>query len=37
MNKKSHIFAHLVNDETCKVFTPENSFEIIDFTSSHYD
>ena len=31
-DKKSHIFAHLVNNETCKVLSTENCFEIIDST-----
>ena len=34
MDKKSHIFAHLVNNETCKALSTENCFEIIDFTST---
>ena len=29
-DKKSHIFAHLVNNETCKALSTENCFEIID-------
>ena len=29
-DKKSHIFAHLVNNETCKALSTENYFEIID-------
>ena len=29
-DKKSHIFAHFVNNETCKAVSTENCFEIID-------
>ena len=29
-DKKSHIFAHLVNNETCKALSTKNYFEIID-------
>ena len=32
-DKKSHIFAHLVNNETCKALSTENCFEIIDSAS----
>ena len=32
-DKKSHISAHLVNNQTCKALSTENCFEIIDFTS----
>ena len=31
-DKKSHIFSHLVNNETCKTLSTENSFEVIDST-----
>ena len=33
-DKKSHIFAHLVNDKTCKARNTENCFEIIDSAST---
>ena len=36
-DKKSHIFAHLVNNETCKALSTENSFEIIDSTSTPFE
>ena len=29
-DKKSHVFAYLVNNETCKALSTENCFEIID-------
>ena len=29
-DKKSHIFAHLVNNETCKALSTKNCFQIID-------
>ena len=29
-DKNSHIFARLVNNETCKAFSTENCFEIIE-------
>ena len=29
-DKKSHIFAHLVNNETCQALSTENCFEVID-------
>ena len=32
-DKKSHVFAHLVNNETCKALSIENCFEIIDSAS----
>ena len=32
-DKKSHIFVHLVNNETCKELSTENCFEIIDSAS----
>ena len=35
-DKKSHIFAHLVNNETCKALSTENCFEIIDSTSTPF-
>ena len=35
-NKKSHSFAHLVNNETCKVLSTENCFEIIDSPSTPF-
>ena len=35
MDKKSHIFAHLVNNETCKALSTENCFEIIDPSLLH--
>ena len=35
-DKKSHIFAHLVNNETCKARSTENCFEIIDFASNPF-
>ena len=33
-DKKPHIFAHFLDNETCKVLSMKNYFEIIDFTSS---
>ena len=33
-DKKSHIFTHLVNNETCKALSTENCFEIIDSAST---
>ena len=33
-DKKSHIFAYLVNNETCKALSTENCFEIIDSVST---
>ena len=33
MDKKSHIFGHLVNNEICKALSTGNCFEIIDSTS----
>ena len=33
-DKKSHIFAHLVNNETCKALSTENCFEIIGSVST---
>ena len=35
-DKKSHIFAHLVNNETCKALSTENCFEIIDSASTPF-
>ena len=35
-DKKSYIFAHLVNKETCKALSTENYFEIIDSTSTPF-
>ena len=35
-DKKCHIFAHLVNNETCKAFSTENCFEIIDSASTRF-
>ena len=35
-DKKSHIFAHLVNKETCKALSTENCFEIIDSASTPF-
>ena len=35
-DKKSYIFAHLVNNETCKVISTGNCFEIIDSTSTPF-
>ena len=34
--KKSYIFAHFVNNETCKALRTENCFEIIDSASSPF-
>ena len=34
MDKKSHTFTHLVNNETCMVLGTENCFEIIDSTAT---
>ena len=36
MGKKSQIFAHLVNNETCKALSTENCFDIIDSASTIY-
>ena len=36
MNKMSHIFAHLVNNESCKALSIENCFEIIDSASTPF-
>ena len=35
-DKKSHIFTHPVNNETCKALSTENCFEIIDPTSTRF-
>ena len=35
-DKKSHIFAHLVNNETCKALSTENCSEIIDSVSTPF-
>ena len=35
-DKKSHIFAHLVNNETCKALSTEICFEIIDSPSTPF-
>ena len=35
-NKKSHIFERLVNDETCKAFSTENCFAIIDSAATPF-
>ena len=35
-DKKSHIFAHLVNNETCKALSTENCFEIINSASTPF-
>ena len=35
-DKKCHIFAHLVNNETCKTVSIENCFEIIDSASTPF-
>ena len=34
MDKKSHIFPHFLNNETCKALSTENCFEIIDSAST---
>ena len=36
-NKKFHSIAHLVNNETCKVLSTENCFEIIDSVSTPFN
>ena len=36
MDKKSHIFAHLVNNETCKSLNIKICFEIIDSASAPF-
>ena len=33
---ESHIFAHLINNKTCKAPSTENSFEIINSASSSF-
>ena len=35
-DKNSHIFVHLVNNETCKELSTENCFEINDSTSTPF-
>ena len=35
-DEKSHIFAHLVNNDTCKALSTENFFEIIDSASTPF-
>ena len=35
-DKKSHILAHLVNNEFCMAFSAENCFEIIESTSTPF-
>ena len=35
-DKKSNIFAHLVNNETCKALSTENCFEIIESVSTPF-
>ena len=35
-DKKSHIFSHLVNNETCKALSNENCFETIDSASTQF-
>ena len=35
-DKKSHIFAHLVNNKTCKAVRPENYFKIIGSVSTPF-
>ena len=35
-DKKSHIFAHLVNNETCRARCTENCFEIIDSAATPF-
>ena len=35
-NRKSHIFANLVNNETCKALSTEYFFEIIDSASTTF-
>ena len=35
-DKKSHIFAHLVNNEICKALSTENCFEIIGSASTPF-
>ena len=36
MDKMSHIFAHLVSNESCKALSIENCFEIIDSASTPF-
>ena len=35
-DKKSHIFVHLLNNETCQALSTENCFEIIDSTATPF-
>ena len=35
-DKKSHIFSHHVNNETCKALSTENCFKIIDSASTPF-
>ena len=35
-DKKSHIFEHFINNETCKALGTENCFEIIDSASTPF-
>ena len=35
-DKKSHIFEHLINNQTCKALSTENCFEIIDSASTPF-
>ena len=35
-DKKSHIFAHLVNNKTCTALSTENCFEIMDSASTRF-
>ena len=36
MDKKSRIFPHFLNNETCKALSTENCFEIIDSASTPF-
>ena len=36
MDKKSLIFSHLLNNETCKALSTENCFAIIDSASTSF-
>ena len=36
MDKKSHTFGHLFNNETCKALSTQNYFEIIDSVSTPF-
>ena len=35
-NKKSHIFAHFINNETCEALSTKNCFEIIESTTTPF-